>query len=273
VGLAIGPQTVAGAGQAQRQSTGTVQTAGRGDGQRRGGGPSRSQNWWEDANFRKELGLSDATAKRIANIYESRERDVMPYLDELTKEGAVLEKMAKERTVPGFTFATQAAKVWALRTKLDETRPVMIYRMSLELTPEQLQKLDQRNRSRRPGGGGSDGGRPEWYQDEVFKKDLALTDDKSRRITGLYEYRTRQMQPFVEALAAENAVQFKMSQERTASVGAYRVQVAKVQALRSRLIESRQVMEYRMSLELTPEQLQKIDARDNPRGRRGGGPR
>ena len=63
--------------------------------------------------------------------------------------------MAAERTVTVEQFALQVSRIESLRTKLLESRAVMLYRMSKELTPEQYKKMqDYRERRQSRGRGG-----------------------------------------------------------------------------------------------------------------------
>jgi hypothetical protein len=61
--------------------------------------------------------------------------------------------MAGERRVSPEEFAIQAARYQSLDAKLDESRKIMLYRMSRELSDEQYKKL-QEVRDRRSRGGG-----------------------------------------------------------------------------------------------------------------------
>lgn len=109
-------------------------------------------NWWNDAEVQKELGLSTEKVKRIDNIYTRRSEDLKPIGDEFLKQSGELEKMTRARVVDENTYSLQVMRVESARSKLSESRTVMLYRLSRELTPEQYKKLlDIRDR-RRPAG-------------------------------------------------------------------------------------------------------------------------
>jgi Spy/CpxP family protein refolding chaperone len=70
-----------------------------------------------------------------------------------------MNRMAAERTASVEEFALQVSRTQALRTKLQESRYVMLYRISKELTPEQLTRLQELERERRSQGRGRGGPR------------------------------------------------------------------------------------------------------------------
>lgn len=124
------------------------------------------------------------------------------------------------------------------------------------------------------------GGRPdewEWWNDATVKKELGLTDAKSKEIDKIYQDRRRHATPFYEEFEKQLEEQNRMAKERLVDEGAFALQVARVDALRSELLKSRAVMFYRMSRKLTAEQYKKLEEiRDRRRaeGRgRGGGTR
>jgi Spy/CpxP family protein refolding chaperone len=133
-----------------------------GDQQRPGGrGPSSilppdRWEWWKDPDFKREIQLTDAQSASIDAIYRARARDYLPFNTEFEKQVVETNRLAGERTVSVEEFAVQVARMEALRTKLAESRYVMLYRMARELTPEQYKKLqeyrDRRTSSRGRGG-------------------------------------------------------------------------------------------------------------------------
>lgn len=112
--------------------------------------------WWKSPEVKKELGLTDEKARRIDSIYRNRETQAQPFADELDKERDVLDQMTKERKVSPAMYSVQVTRVLNLETKLRETRTVMLYRIYLELTPDQITKLEamQREFRNRTGRGG-----------------------------------------------------------------------------------------------------------------------
>jgi Spy/CpxP family protein refolding chaperone len=111
--------------------------------------------WWKDEQVIKELQLSPQKVRRFDSIFQDWSKRIAAVAEELPVEQAKLEQMARERTVDEAAFALQVARVVFLRSRRDESRQVMIYRMYLELTPEQYKKLlDLRERGRGRGGRG-----------------------------------------------------------------------------------------------------------------------
>jgi hypothetical protein len=104
--------------------------------------------WWKDAEFKQQAGLSDPVAKRIDDIYQNRLRLMRPFAEQMVRESAVLDRMARERVATVEEFQLQAQRVESLFSRLRESRHVMIYRLSKELTPEQYQKLLQAKEAR-----------------------------------------------------------------------------------------------------------------------------
>lgn len=136
----------------------------RNDETRRNDGPPRPGTpnwfapweWWTDEDVKKELGLSEAKAARIGQIFKRRESQMRPYAEAFEKEALALEKMTRERLADESAYAFQVGKVEATLVKLRESRTIMLYSMYLELTPEQHKKLqDIRDRRSRNGRGSS----------------------------------------------------------------------------------------------------------------------
>jgi Spy/CpxP family protein refolding chaperone len=120
----------------------------------RGGRPNRgpstvSWEWWKD----KELGLEPLKSARLDRYYNDRQRALQPVMQDWMAQLETLNKMTAERTVDTETYSLQVLRVESLRSKLNESRAVMIYRMYKELSPEQYQKLRQLFEQRRGGRG------------------------------------------------------------------------------------------------------------------------
>jgi hypothetical protein len=130
-----------------------------------------------------------------------------------------------------------------------------------------------------PGGPQRPGGRQEWewWKDADVQKALGLTDAKVKNITRVFDERTRRIQPLLEKLQKEVDLLEQMAAEQKVSVDEFALQVNVVEALRSELFKSRQVMLYRIRRELTPDQNKKLeeirDRRNNGGRGRGTGPR
>ena len=116
-----------------------------------------SSEWWKDEDTQKELKLTPRQVQRISGIFEGRLRDFKPYYDDFLKQIAELDRITRERTVDVSTYSVQVTRVEGLRSKLNETRSVMLYRIYRELEPaqyDQLQKIWERRMGRRGGGPG-----------------------------------------------------------------------------------------------------------------------
>lgn len=113
--------------------------------------PVRS-SWWKDAEIQKAVGLSAAQVERLDAIFSERQLEMSVFITEHGKKLADLRKMAAERKVSTEEFAIHVASFQALTSKLYESRTVMAYRMSRELSDEQYRKLqeyrDRRSRGR-----------------------------------------------------------------------------------------------------------------------------
>jgi Spy/CpxP family protein refolding chaperone len=124
----------------------------------RAGGPGifREWEWWKDDEVKREIALTDKTAAEIDNIFQSRLRQAMPFIDAYNREKETLDKMTRERTVDESTYGVQVAQVVALQSKVLESRTVMLYRIYMKLSAEQYKKLnDARDRHYQRGRGGN----------------------------------------------------------------------------------------------------------------------
>lgn len=121
------------------------------------GSGSLAFEWWNDPGVQRDLALSADKIKRINDLYGRRGQELRLIIHEYQKQAAELEKMTRERVVDESTFQLQVWKVEAARSRINETRLVMLYRFSRELTPEQNQKLQDilDRRYNRGGRGGS----------------------------------------------------------------------------------------------------------------------
>jgi Spy/CpxP family protein refolding chaperone len=111
----------------------------------------------------------------------------------------------------------------------------------------------------------------EWWKDDAVKKELGLTDRQVAQITRIYEDRSRQVKPYSDEYQKQIEELDRMTRERTVDTPTYALQVSRVEALRSKLNETRLVMFYSFYRLLSPEQNKKLqDIRDRRRSGRGG---
>jgi Spy/CpxP family protein refolding chaperone len=102
-----------------------------------------SSQWWTDPAVQKEIGLSPEKSKRIDEIYKRRANELAPIAEEWSRQLAELDKMTRARTVDETTYGLQVMRVEALRSRLSESRTMLLYRMYRELQPEQHRKLQE----------------------------------------------------------------------------------------------------------------------------------
>jgi Spy/CpxP family protein refolding chaperone len=111
-------------------------------------------DWWTDDAVKKELNLTPRQTFRITGIVNGRVKQLTPYHLEFVKQEAELNRLARERLVDDATFAFQVSRVESLRSKLNESRTVMLYQILRQLDPAQHQKLKEIQDRRRGGRGG-----------------------------------------------------------------------------------------------------------------------
>ena len=132
----------------------------RGDGPPRPGSPewfALSWEWWQDAEVRLGLKLTEEKARKIQGIFDKRYSQMKPFGDDFEKEYMKLEQMTRERVADEATYALQVSRVEGIGAKLRESRTVMLYAIYRELSPEQNRKLQEirDQRRNRNGRGGS----------------------------------------------------------------------------------------------------------------------
>ena len=111
--------------------------------------------WWNDPEVQRQLGLAPEKVALLDGHYRRRSKELAPVVKQWSKEWAALDAMTKAASVDEATYALQVVTVEALRSKISESRTVMIYRMFLELSPDQYKKLQEifSSRGRRGGRG------------------------------------------------------------------------------------------------------------------------
>ena len=120
--------------------------------------------WWNDAEVKRELALTEATVQAIDNIFRERLTNSRAKGQEFYREREKLNRMLSEPTVSEDSFELQVTKVDRLRSELDTGRTMMLFRMMRQLRPDQIKKLeeiasrrsaqnDQRDRDGRRGSG------------------------------------------------------------------------------------------------------------------------
>jgi Spy/CpxP family protein refolding chaperone len=147
-GFVLGPVTAAGAAGQNSSAAGAGPSAGRAQDSRppgpspsgRGGGQS-GWEWWNDADVQKELGLTAEKIHQIDDFYQARVKALKPVADEWMKQSKELDAMTKAALVEEPIYSIQVLRVEALRSRLSESRTMMLYRIYRILQPEQYKKL------------------------------------------------------------------------------------------------------------------------------------
>ncbi len=118
--------------------------------------------WWNDAEVKHELVLTDDKVKRIDDIYQARAKDSKVLADEADRERMTLDRMTNERVADEAAYRLQVLKFESLWSRLTESRLTMLYHIYKELTPEQYKKLQEisKRRADQSGRGGSFGPPP-----------------------------------------------------------------------------------------------------------------
>jgi Spy/CpxP family protein refolding chaperone len=103
--------------------------------------PGGFWDWWNDQKVQKALGLDAAKVRRIDGIYKKRSAELAPTVAKLADERKVLDEMTRALSADEDSYQLQVMKVMGLRSRIDETRVVMLYRIYRELRPDQYKKL------------------------------------------------------------------------------------------------------------------------------------
>ena len=98
--------------------------------------------WWLHPDTVRELRLTDAQTKKINAIWDATAPKQREKYDELHKLEDTLAKTIKESTADVAVVQSLVDKVERLRSETSGTRTMMIYRMHLQLTTEQREKVD-----------------------------------------------------------------------------------------------------------------------------------
>jgi len=107
---------------------------------------------------KKEIGLSEPLARRIDEQFQKRQKLLAPLVEQFLAQQAEVDTLVKERKVSPDLLEAKVIGVEALRSKLAESRTLMLYNFYLMLSPEQYSKLrdaqNKHNESFRNGRGG-----------------------------------------------------------------------------------------------------------------------
>ena len=111
--------------------------------------------WWQDADFRRELGLTAEQSSRLEEIFQKTQptlRQRMQALDRAEEQFDRLVEKGDDASVLEYVGIVEAA-----RAELNKTRTVMLLRMRRSLTADQWARFTalaeqryQRERKRTP---------------------------------------------------------------------------------------------------------------------------
>jgi Spy/CpxP family protein refolding chaperone len=99
-----------------------------------------SPPWWKSETIRKELGLTADQSARIDTIWQATLPELRQDWEELDRLESKMSRLI-ETDAPEAQIVRLSDKVEALRSTLNKTRTLMLYRMRQVLTPEQRAKL------------------------------------------------------------------------------------------------------------------------------------
>ena len=105
--------------------------------------------WWKHPETVKELGLSKRQSDKIEQIWQSRASGIRELEKQLDVVRAEFDRLMKENTAEESVIALQIDRVEALRSQINKSRHLMLYRMHQVLTPAQYQKLSDMLERRR----------------------------------------------------------------------------------------------------------------------------
>ena len=128
-------------------------------------GAPEPRAWWRDPEMCKELGLKPDQIARLDRLYEQRQKQIQPTVDEYKRLKADLDQMFHDRTAKPEDVEMQARRLTYPQMEVVVSRVRLLYEMSRVITPEQNQKLQaifererreqqdrDRGRGRGPGG-------------------------------------------------------------------------------------------------------------------------
>ena len=103
--------------------------------------------WWQDEQFRRELGLTEEQSTRLEAIFQKHQPTLRERMQSLNQAQEQLDRLIEkgdDASVLEYVGVVEAA-----RAELNKTRTVMLLRMRRALTAEQWSKFtalaDQRN--------------------------------------------------------------------------------------------------------------------------------
>ena len=97
--------------------------------------------WWKDPDMAKEVGLAADQIAKIDRLYDQRQKQIKPMVDEYTKLNGELNVMLRERTAKPSEIEALARRLMFPRYEIDVSRYKMLYEVSRVLSADQNNKL------------------------------------------------------------------------------------------------------------------------------------
>ncbi len=110
-----------------------------------GSNSARSGRWWDDKKFAKSLGLNSDQQKRMDHVF-AQNRDVLQQrYDTFVKEQAKLDTLKHNNNASENDLFSQIEHTAQARTELEQAYTHMQLQIRGELTPEQVNKLEEQH--------------------------------------------------------------------------------------------------------------------------------
>lgn len=97
--------------------------------------------WWKDDA--KRLGLSESVSAEIGRIYDARQKRLGPLVTALQQTQTDVDAIRHTRSATPEQLEPKVVTLETLRSRLNESRTVMLYQFNQKLTPEQYARLQQ----------------------------------------------------------------------------------------------------------------------------------
>jgi hypothetical protein len=89
----------------------------------------------------REVGLTREQIAKIDRLYEQRQAQIKPKVDEYNKQLEELNRLTRERTAKPGEIEEQARRLSYPRLDIDVSRAKMLYEMTLVLTTDQYNRM------------------------------------------------------------------------------------------------------------------------------------
>jgi len=97
-----------------------------------------------------------------------------------------------------------------------------------------------------------------WWNNPAVRKEIGLSAEKAKKIDDMYSQRWKELKPISEEFDQERDKLTTMTRAAVVDLGQYRLQVLRVENLRSELNKSRSILIYQIYKTLQPDQNKKL---------------